>query len=273
MHDDTLKFFGLARPAFSRPPSDPYLDPARRRMLAQLGNLVARRGFGAVVGPPGSGKTALLHYLCRSLNENQHRSVYVPFSFLEKGHLVHYLAGRMGLAPLRGIAASLRAVQEHLHALQPVNTVIVIDEAERLETATVHLVRSLAHDRADTVHHCTLILAGTDSFVDQKLRLQIHEALRQRITLYLRLSPLDRRQTGEYIVHHLAGAGARTDIFEPPAVELIHELTGGIPRMIGTVAEAAMDAAAERRQTTVTLDDVNTAADIALPPRIAQVTP
>jgi len=271
MLDDTLKFFGLTHPVFSRPPAEPYLDPARERALSQLQAMVRRRGFAALVGPPGSGKTALVHYLCRSLSDNHHRTVYVPFSFLEKGQLVQHLAARMGLPPRRGIAAGLRALHEHLHSLQPVNPVIVLDEAERLETTTAHVIRSLLHDRADTAHHCTLIMAGTESFVDQKLRLQVHEPLRQRITLYIRLAPLDRQRTAEYIQHHLRSADSSADIFEPPAVQLIHELVNGLPRLTDTLAEAAMDNAAAAQNRTVTLEHVQAAAETVLPPRITQV--
>ena len=273
MLDFTRAFFGLTDPPFTRPPAEPFLDPLRRQALEQLEGLVRRRGFGALVGPPGSGKTALAHYLCRSLNDNRHRIVYVPFSFLKNGQLVQHLAARMGLTPTRGIAAGLRAVRQHLHSLQPVNPVIVLDEAEQLETDTAHVVRSLLHDRADTAHHCTLILVGTDRLVDQKLRLQVHEPLRQRITLYLRLAPLDRENTTGYIAHHLRAAGARDDLFEPPAVELVHELADGLPRIIGTLAETAMDNAAAGQHSTVALEHVRAAAETVLPPQLARVKP
>ena len=116
-------------------------------------------------------------------------------------------------------------------------------------------------------------MAGTDSFVEQKLRLQVHEALRQRITLYVKLPPLAPANTAAYIAHHLHGAGSRSDIFEPPAVTLIHELANGLPRPIGVLAETAMDQAAEQQHQTVTLDHVHAAAESVLPPQIAPVTP
>lgn len=271
MLDATITFFGLTDPAFTRPPRKPYLDPAREKALRQLQAHVHRRGFAVVTGAPGSGKTATVHYLCRALNDNQHQLAYVPFSFLEKGQMLQYLSGQMGLQPCRGLAANLRAIQKQLHGIQPVNPVIVLDEVERLETHTAHLIRALLHDRADTAHHCTVIMVGTDSFVEQTLRLQVHEALRQRITLYVRVPPLDVDHTAAYIAHHLHGAGSRSDIFEPPAVTLIHELANGLPRPIGVLAETAMDLAAGQQHQTVTLEHVHAAAETVLPPQIAQV--
>ena len=273
MHDTTMTFFGLTRRVFTGLPPEPYLDPPRQSALEQLRSMVARRGFAVISGPPGSGKTALLHYLCATLNENHHQLIYVPFSFLERGQMLQYLAGRMGLEPRRGISACLRSVQQHLHTIQPVNPVIVLDEVEQLETGTSHLVRCLLHDRADTAHHCTLIMAGTESFVEQKLRLQVHEPLRQRITLYVKLNPLDAGNTPAYIAHHLHSAGSRNELFEPPAVQLIHELSNGLPRLISTLAEAAVDHAAAAQRQTVTLDHVHAAAETVLPPHLSQVKP
>ncbi len=272
MLDSTLQFYGLRDHPFNRLPCEPYLDPPRERAVRRLEALVHRRGFGVVSGAPGTGKTALLHYLSRSLSDNHCRVTYVPFSFLEKGRLIKYIAARMGLTPARGITGTLRTVQEHLHAVQPVNPVIVLDEVQELETATVHMIRSLLNDRADTEQHCTLIMAGADSFLDQKLPLQVHQPLRQRITLYVRLGALDLEHTGEYIAHHLKSAGSRSDLFEQAAVKLIHELVNGVPRLVNTLAEAAMDCAAEQQHATVTLDHVNEAAEYVLPPSIPEVT-
>ena len=271
MHDATMTFFGLTQHAFTTLPPEPYLDPSRQQAFEKLQSLVARRGFAVICGPSGSGKTALLHYLAGTLNENHHRLIYVPFAFLEKGQMLQYLAGRMGLEPKRGISACLRTIQQHLHTMQPVNPVIVLDEVEQLETNTSHLLRCLLHDRSDTSHHCTVILAGAESFIEQTLRLQVHEPLRQRITLYLKLQGLDAAATAAYITHHLHSAGSRNELFEVPAVQLIHELSNGLPRIIGTLAEAAMDSAATARRQTVTLDDVHAVAENVLPPHLAQV--
>ena len=273
MLNNTLTFFGLTEAPFSRPPREPYLDPARKRALDQLQRLVARRGFAVLTGASGSGKTALLHYLCDSLNENQHQIAYVPFSFLEKGQMLHYLAGQLGLEPRRGISAALCAIQKHLHGIQPVTPLIILDEVEQLETHTARLVRCLLNDRADTAHHCALIMAGDHSFVEQKLRLEVHEALRQRITLYLRLPPLSREHCEPYIDHHLRNAGCAKELFEPPAVQLIHELVNGRLRLINTLAEAAMDHAAENHHQTIGLQQVEAAAETVLPPQIVQVAP
>jgi general secretion pathway protein A len=102
--------------------------------------------------------------------------------------------------------------------------------------------------------------------------LQVHEPLRERIALYLRLPPLQREHTDAYIRHRLRCAGCGNDIFEPSALQLIHELVNGLPRLVNTLAEAAMDLAADKQCQSVGLEHVQAAAEIVLPPQIAQVT-
>jgi type II secretory pathway predicted ATPase ExeA len=267
MHNVTSQFFGLAAPVFGRPPKVPYLDPCREKAIKHLNSLVERRGFALVTGPPGCGKTALVHYLCSTLNESHHKVCYVPFAFLEKGHLLRIIAERMHLNAPRGIATTLNAIHQHLHDLQPANPLLVLDEIDRLEARTTHIVRLVAHHRADTAYHTTLILIGHDSFIDDRLCLQDLEPLRQRITLYCRLQPFGPAHTQAYIEHCLCEAGRAGAVFDEPALQLIHERTGGLARVINTLAGTAMDIAAEQRSQLVGLDHVQEAADTALPPQ------
>jgi general secretion pathway protein A len=270
MREKTQTFFGMTAPAFARPPKLPYLDSTRKKAVEQLQHFVQRRGFSVLSAPPGCGKTAILHYLCKGLADNHHKVIYVPFSFLEKGQMLSFISAKMGLEVKRGMAGTISAIQKHLHDIQPINPVIILDEIERMDVETTHIIRLIANDRQDTTFHATLILAGDDSFVGQKLRLHINEPLRQRITLYVRLQPLDHHHTKLYINHCLSYVGA-SELFEMQAIGLIHELTNGVPRIINTLAEAAIDLAAEHNLRTVTLDHVHEAAASALPPQPLQV--
>jgi type II secretory pathway predicted ATPase ExeA len=270
MREQTQTFFGLTVSTLAKPPKLPYLNSDRKKTIEQLRNLLHRRGFGVVTAPPGCGKTTLLHYLCNELSDNHYKVIYVPFSFLEKGQMLSFISTKMGLQKKSGMATIINAIQKHLHDIQPVNPVIIIDEVERMDVETTHIIRVIANCRQDTAYHSTLILAGADSFIEQKLRLHINEPLRQRITLYARLAPFDHLHTQRYIDHCLSNAGA-SQLFETQAVQLIYELTNGVPRIINTLAEAAMDRAAEHNQKTVTLEHVQQAAISVLPPQKGQV--
>ena len=267
MRKETKRFYGIDTVPFSKPPRTPFLDPARKTAFEQLRHLVARRGFGVLTAAPGCGKTSLLHYLAAELIDNRHQVTYVPFSFLEEGRMLQFVATQMGLEPTRGMATTLRQIHKHLNDIQPVNPVIILDEVERLEIETIRMIRQIFNDRPDTAHHCTLILAGTDSFVRRTLSLHINAPLRQRITLYARLQPLGAESVKGYLDHCLRQAGVASEIFDPSAVQLMQELADGIPRIVNNLAEAAMDLAAEQQSRIVTLEHMQQAAVWTLPPQ------
>jgi type II secretory pathway predicted ATPase ExeA len=67
--------------------------------------------------------------------------------------------------------------------------------------------------------------------------------LKQRTALRCRLEPLSRKETQKYISLRLwlAGAAERhQSIFAAGAIDLIHEYSGGIPRLVNTICEAAL---------------------------------
>lgn len=267
MRKETQRFYGADVAPFAKPPRAPFLDAERKSALEHLRRLVDRRGFGVLSAPPGCGKTSLLHYLASELADNRHQIAYVPFSFLEEGRMLQLIAAQMGLEPKRGTAATLRQIRKHLTEIQPVNPVLILDEVERLEVETLRMIRQIFNDRADTAHHCTLILAGTDGFVRRTLSLHVHEPLRQRITLYISIGALPPGSVKDYLDHCLRQAGIAGELFEPAAVQLLGELSDGVPRLLNNLADAAMELAAEEQSRMIRLHHVQRSATWTLSPQ------
>jgi hypothetical protein len=70
------------------------------------------------------------------------------------------------------------------------------------------------------------------------------QQLRQRVIASYHLGPLDRAETRGYIEHRLKHVGWKDDPkFEPECFDLIHTLTGGIPRRINTLCNRLLLAA------------------------------
>ena len=75
------------------------------------------------------------------------------------------------------------------------------------------------------------------------------QQLRQRVIASYHLGPLDRSETQAYIEHRLKHVGWNSDpTFEPGCFDLIHELTGGIPRRINTLCNRAAARDVPRRE-------------------------
>jgi general secretion pathway protein A len=84
--------------------------------------------------------------------------------------------------------------------------------------------------------------------------------LKQRIALRCRLEPLSKEETQKYIAMRLwlAGASKRChEIFPLATVELIHEYSRGIPRLINTLCEAALIATYAVKSGTVSTETID----------------
>jgi len=67
------------------------------------------------------------------------------------------------------------------------------------------------------------------------------QQLRQRVIASYHLGPLDRPETQAYIEHRLRHVGWNGDPeFDPACFDVIHTLTGGIPRRINTLCNRLM---------------------------------
>ena len=76
------------------------------------------------------------------------------------------------------------------------------------------------------------------------------QQLRQRVIASYHLGPLDKAETQAYIEHRLHHVGWNDDPrFEPACFDLIHTLTGGIPRRINTLCNACCSPASWARST------------------------
>ena len=64
--------------------------------------------------------------------------------------------------------------------------------------------------------------------------------LAQRVALRVRLSSFDRDATEAYVKHRLRLAGAPRMLFDKTAIDVIHTLSRGIPRVINTLGDNAL---------------------------------
>ena len=67
-----------------------------------------------------------------------------------------------------------------------------------------------------------------------------HKPFAQRIAVNFFLSGLTDTETRSYIVYRLEKAGGKPDIFNPESVDMIFQASGGIPRTINLLCDAAL---------------------------------
>lgn len=83
------------------------------------------------------------------------------------------------------------------------------------------------------------------------------QQLRQRVIASYHLGPMDKAETQAYVEHRLVHVGWKGDpAFEPAAFDLIHTLSGGIPRRINTLCNRLLLAGYLQEKHAFDTDDV-----------------
>jgi general secretion pathway protein A len=237
-----LNFYGLNEKPFNSTP-DPrflYLSPGHREALAQLQyGTQERKGFMVLTGKVGTGKTTVLQALRRRLAGDTTVS-YVFHSTLPFDGLLEYVLEDLGITePAGSQARRLIALNNFLIERERAgqNTVLIIDEAQNLDAATLEQIRLLSNFETASSKLLQILLAGQPE-LKAKLDLPELRQLKQRVVLRCQIPLLTPQEVPQYIRYRLLVAGAHDmNLFDEVAVDRITEYSGGIPRVINILGD------------------------------------
>ena len=120
------------------------------------------------------------------------------------------------------------------------NTVLMLDEAQNLDAATLEQIRLLSNFETPSNKLLQILLVGQPE-LKTVLQLPQLQQLKQRIELRCQIPPLSGDETREYIRTRLRVAGARDlGLFTDRAVERITEYSEGVPRLISLVCDHSL---------------------------------
>ena len=238
-------FYGLAEMPFNMTP-DPrflYLTAGHREALAQLTYAVREgKGFMALTGDVGTGKTTLLRALLEQLDENTAAAVVVnstlPFDGILEYVLEDFGVSKAGATRAQRLVALNSFLIERHRAGQ--KSVIIIDEAQHLDPATLEQIRLLSNFQTTRETLLQILLAGQPEL---RARLDLPELrqLKQRIALRCAIRPLTPDEVRAYVRFRLRVAGGRDlDLFTDQAIVRIAPYSDGIPRVVNALADHAL---------------------------------
>lgn len=239
------EYFGLKEKPFSKTP-DPrylYLSSAHEEALARLQYAVEEREMVLLTGEVGCGKTTLTRALMDELDDTAYQIVLIINPRLSPAQFLKAVAKRLDITETpRFRQELLDIIYERLYQLDTagINTVIIIDEAQLIpRRETFEEIRLLTNFQLDHKNLLSIILVAQPD-LKRRFAHRVYRPLLQRIALYFHLPPLTEDETEEYIKHRLRVAGATADVFDKEAIRLIYKYSGGIPRVINTLATNAM---------------------------------
>lgn len=238
-------FYGFREKPFSITP-DPkflFLGATHKEAFAHLVYGIRERGgFITITGEIGTGKTTL----CRALLSHLSEDTLVAFILnptLSAIELLKSINEDFGI-PSTGETRKDLIDELNRFLLQKrregKNTVLIIDEAQNLDSEVLEHIRLLSNLETDTEKLLQIILIGQPEFRSILAKPALQQ-LNQRVTVRYHLQPLSREETEAYIRHRLSVVGAEEKVrFSPKAVKKIYAYSGGIPRLINVLCDRCL---------------------------------
>lgn len=251
-----LHFFHLKEEPFTMTPDPRFLFLSHQHEAAVeslLYGIRYRKGFMALTGEIGTGKTTLCRELLNRLDANVEIAVILN-PLLSVPALLKAInrdfgndvAGDAVETQIEGLNRFLLARLKEGH-----NAVVLIDEAQNLSIEALEMTRLLSNLETDQQKLLQIILVGQPE-LEQTLQSVKLRQLDQRISVRYQLGKLNVDETERYILHRLNIAGGNGyPQFEPRAFKRIYRATEGYPRLINMVCDRALLAAYARRSHTV----------------------
>ena len=198
-------------------------------------------GFILLTGEIGTGKTTLIRYMINAIEDKTDFAVIFN-TLLSSEQLFRLILTEFEISSDSvDKERNLELLYEFLidRYTNGRHVLLIIDEAQNLSDDVLEDIRMLSNLQSNDEFLIQIILVGQPE-LKKRLSSPNFRQLAQRIALSYHLPSLTEDQTYRYVAYRIQAVGGQTDIFTPEALKLIHDNSGGIPRTINLLCDAAL---------------------------------
>lgn len=238
-------FFQFSERPFNMTPDPKFLFMSRTHTEALahlLYGIRHRKGFVALVGEVGTGKTTLIHTLLDEVADET-RGAIVSGGNFSLAAFLKMMLDDLGVSYAGRSAADLMiTLKSYLieQARKNVTVAVIIDEAQAMTPGLLEHVRILSNMETAREKLLQIVLVGQPELGRILARPELRQ-LTQRIGLRCQIDPLSEDEIIRYVQHRLvvAGAGER-EVFTSDTVAIVARECGGIPRVANILCDNAL---------------------------------
>ncbi len=253
-NDLYLEYFGFTERPFTLLPDPDFLFWSRshRRAFSVLEfGVITRAPITVVTGEVGAGKTTLIQKLLQTLDDDITLGL-ISNAQGGRGELLQWALNALSIeADLTGAYVNMfQQLQDYVIEEYAAGrrVILLIDEAQNLSIEGLEELRMLTNINSNKDELLQLILVGQPELRQMIMRPELRQ-FAQRVTATYHINALDRAAVAGYIQHRLSHVGGTGSEFTGEAIDLVHEHTSGIPRLVNKLCDFAMVyAATEERK-------------------------
>lgn len=206
----------------------------------------ANAPFGLLTGDVGCGKSLVARIIAQRIADPDRVVIWLPNTHFTFPHM---LAEMISQVVNDGIdfdtydeyvlTKAFARVLDQTIAGQRRRMIVVLDEAQEMSDETLRRLRLLTNLGDDVELPLTFLLVGHPVLRE---RLARQPALDQRIDRRYHLGPLDEPEARALLQHRLDAAGEPPrDVFDRACLDLLYDVSEGVPRKLCRYARLAMD--------------------------------
>jgi general secretion pathway protein A len=237
------QFYGLRERPFELGPNLRFLflpEPHREALSNLEYGIASRKGVTVLTGEVGTGKTMMVRAAIARADSDS-LCVHLANPRFTRDELFTFIARefKLGDEAADSKVNCLAALEERLieNLNRGEHTTLIVDEAQSAPDDVLEELRLLTNMEVGHDRLLSMIFVGQPEFGERLDRPEFRH-LKQRVALRCSLRALTLHETAAYIATRIRIAGGTAvDVMTREAVQAIHKVSGGIPRVISVLCD------------------------------------